>query len=41
MVIYVDGGLFFSGKVKDLQALLSQLQQKQTTLAQLIKQNMH
>lgn len=41
MVIYVDGGLFFSGKVKDLQALLSRLQQEQTTVAELIKQNMH
>ena len=41
MLIYVDGGIFFSGKVKDLQILLTQLQQEQITLLQFIKQKMN
>lgn len=41
MLIYVDGGVFFTGKVKDLQILLTQLQQEQITLSQLIKQKLN
>lgn len=41
MLIYVDGGVFFSGKIKDLQILLARLQQEQITLSQFIKQKLN
>jgi len=41
MPIFVQGGFFFTGKIKDLLILLAQLQQDQSTVSQLIEQKLH
>ncbi len=41
MPVFVHGGFFFTGKIKDLRILLAQLQQGSLTVSQLVKQNLN